>query len=140
MEELFTALKPIIFDLIIVLVTALASWIGLVVKGWITDKRSAVQAGQIKAIIEDTVVYVEQIAKNLNIDSAGKFELAKDKAIAYLKSKGFEVSEVELTVLIEAAVNAFFPHWEEIGSKELDGSVDKLEEELADIAKSAGTD
>lgn len=135
MNELLKELSPSLIEIAKILLSALGVWVGLVIKGWINDKRNAEQALQVKRIIENTVMYVEQVAKNLNLDSAGKLQLAKDKALAYLNSKGLEVSEVELNVLIESTVKAFFGKWVEIGDP-----VDKLEEDLAEISKSAGTD
>ncbi len=58
-----------------------------------------------KNIVEDTVKYVEQVYKNLS--STKKFNKAKDNIISLLNESGISITELELKVLIEAAVNNF---------------------------------
>ncbi len=56
-----------------------------------------------KSVIADTVKYIEQIY--MDIHGYDKLNAAKDKAAKLLKNKGIDISDSELTVLIESAVN-----------------------------------
>ena len=58
---------------------------------------------EVKEIVIDTVKFVEQ--KFSDLDSQGKFNTCKAKVLDYLASKGIEMSELELEILIESAVN-----------------------------------
>lgn len=61
-----------------------------------------------KNIVEDTVKYVEQVYKELS--STKKFNKAKENIITLLDDKGIHITELELKVLIESAVNSFNNH------------------------------
>ena len=56
-----------------------------------------------KEIVKDTVNYVEQVFKDIH--GAEKLEKAKEKALEWLNEKGIKISETELEILIESAVN-----------------------------------
>ena len=56
-----------------------------------------------KAIVRDTVKYVEQVFKDVH--GVEKLDAAKDKAVALLKEKGIKISDEEIIVLIESAVS-----------------------------------
>ena len=59
-----------------------------------------------KEIVDDTVKYVEQICSTCKkMSSEEKKQMAKEKAINWLSEKGIKVSDTELDILIEAAVN-----------------------------------
>lgn len=59
-----------------------------------------------KDIVENCVKYTEQICTNcMKKTSEQKKKIAKEKAIEWLGSKGITVSDTELDILIEAAVN-----------------------------------
>ena len=104
MNELFLELQPALFSIAVTVITAIASWLGLKAKELIDT--------QIKrSIVEDTVLYVEQIAKHF--DSEVKFNLAKEKAMDWLHTKGIKVSEKELEIMIESVVQSFFAHYNE---------------------------
>lgn len=90
-------------NLIAILVTILsgvASYIGLQVKAAYTKY---VDTKTKKEIVKSTVAYVEQVASVL--DSKTKYNEAKQKALEWLNEKGIKVSETELEILIESAVN-----------------------------------
>lgn len=95
-------LKTILLDnsnqVIMLLITSLATWIGTTYKNYITLKQK-------KDIVEATVKYVEQTSTNLN--SREKFSKAKEKAIIWFKEKGIKISDTELEVLIESCVLEF---------------------------------
>ena len=57
----------------------------------------------IRSIISDCVNYVEQKSKNEEIKN--QYEMAKDKAVNILNSKGIQVSEDEIDLLIESFVS-----------------------------------
>ena len=56
-----------------------------------------------KAIVRDTVKYVEQVFRDVH--GAEKLDAAKDKAVALLREKGVKISDEEIIVLIESAVS-----------------------------------
>lgn len=95
-------LKTILIDnsnqVIMLIITGLATWIGTTYKNYITLKQK-------KDIVEATVKYVEQTSTNLN--SREKFSKAKEKSIIWVKEKGIKISDTELEVLIESCVHEF---------------------------------
>lgn len=107
--ELLDALKPALLEIATVLFTAFAGWLAVKVNEWLYANKEEANAKQTRAIVEATVKYVEQVGKSLG--SEEKFELAKQKAVEWINSKGLSVSEVELEILIEASVNEFFQHY-----------------------------
>lgn len=56
-----------------------------------------------KAIVRDTVKYVEQVFKDIH--GVEKLDAAKNKAITLLREKGIKISDEEIIVLIESAVS-----------------------------------
>ena len=56
-----------------------------------------------KAIVRDTVKYVEQVFRDVH--GAEKLDAATDKAVALLREKGIKISDEEIIVLIESAVS-----------------------------------
>lgn len=96
-------LTPALLQIAGILLSALAGWLGLKVKAWLNTQEK-------RAIVESTVKYVEQVGRALG--SEQKFELAKATALAWFSEKGLKIGETELSVLIEAAVNDFFEHYE----------------------------
>lgn len=80
--------------------TAIGGYIGNLYRKYVNDKTK-------KQIVKDTVNYVEQITKSISISSENKLQKAKDKAIEWLNSKGIKISDTELEILIESAVNEF---------------------------------
>lgn len=105
MNELLVQLQPALISIAVTLITAIASWLGLKAKELLNTRIK-------RAIVEDTVLYVEQVAKELG--SQEKFKLAKEKAIEWLNAKGLKVSETELEILIESTVQSFFAHYKEV--------------------------
>jgi len=95
-------LQNSIIEILGVILTGIASFIGLKLKALYEEK---VNTETKKKIVEDTVKYVEQVTKDISITSENKKEKAKDKALEWLNEKGLTISETELDVLIESAVN-----------------------------------
>lgn len=98
MNELLLELQPHLINMAIALLTALGSWLMLKVKGLLDTKQK-------RDIVEATVRYVNQVAYDLG--GAEKLALAKAKALEWANSKGLQISEVELEILIESFVGQF---------------------------------
>ena len=98
MHELLLELQPHIISIAVTLLSAFAGWLGIKVKAFLDTKEK-------REIVESTVKYVEQVGRSLG--SHEKLELAKEKALEWLNVRGFNISDVELEILIEAAVQGF---------------------------------
>lgn len=98
MDILQTILLDNSNQVIMLLITGLATWIGTTYKNYINLKQK-------KDIIEATVKYVEQTSTNLT--SREKFSKAKEKVNSWLKEKNIKISDTELEVLIESFVHEF---------------------------------
>lgn len=96
LNELFgTYLIPAV----VTVVGAIASWIGVQLKKLYTDK---VNTKEKQDVVESTVTYVQQVYGDLKGEE--KLEKALETASDWLTSKGINVSDSELRVLIESAV------------------------------------
>ena len=101
-------------QIVYAIITAIAGYIGLVVKNlctkYINDKTKA-------AVAKTAVQFVEQVYKDLHGED--KLKTALSAASEMLNEKGITVSDLELRVLIEAAVgefnNAFNKTFEKVG-------------------------
>lgn len=91
-----------LLEILATVITAVASFIGIRIKNAYTKY---VDTQTKKEIVKDTVNYVEQVYKDIH--GAEKLEMAKRKAIEWLNEKGIKISETELEILIESAVNGF---------------------------------
>lgn len=89
-----------LFEILATIITTIASFIGVSIKNVYTKY---INTKTKKEIIKDTVIYVEQVYKDIH--GAEKLEMAKRKAIEWLNEKGIKISETELEILIESAVN-----------------------------------
>ena len=89
-------------EILYAIITAIAGYIGIVIKNlctkYINDKTKA-------AVAKTAVQFVEQVYKDLHGEE--KLNEALAAASEMLAEKGITVSELELRVLIEAAVNEF---------------------------------
>jgi LL-H family phage holin len=85
--------------LIYTVLTAVLGFIGIAIKSlierFVNDKRK-------QKIVETCVNAAEQIYKELNGNE--KLEKVKEKIVAMLNEKGLTISELEMDMLIEAAV------------------------------------
>jgi len=101
LENVLNALQSNIVEILMTILTALVSYIGITLKNlytkYINDKTK-------KSIVEATVKYVEQVGGLLN--SQEKLQKAKEKALEWLEEKGISISDTELEVLIESFVNS----------------------------------
>lgn len=93
-----------LMQILATIMTAVASWLGVTIKKAYTKY---IDTKTKKEIVNSTVSYVEQVCKTLDITGAEKFEKAKQKALEWLKEKGIKISDTELEIMIESAVNSF---------------------------------
>lgn len=84
---------------VVTVVGAIASWIGVQLKKLYTDK---VNTKEKQDVVESTVTYIQQVYGDLKGEE--KLEKALETASDWLTSKGINVSDSELRVLIESAV------------------------------------
>lgn len=81
--------------------TTILSYVGLKLKGLYEEY---INTKEKQAVVKNTVKYVEQVFSDL--EGCEKLEKAKVTAIDWLNEKGIKISDAELTVLIESAVQA----------------------------------
>lgn len=93
-------LQNYIFEILVAIITAMMSFIGLRIKNAYTKY---IDTQTKKDVVKDTVKYIEQVYKDIH--GKEKLEMAKRKALDWLNEKGIKISEVELEILIESAVN-----------------------------------
>lgn len=89
-----------LFEILATIITALASFIGVSIKNAYTKY---INTQTKKEVVKDTVNYVEQVFKDIH--GQEKLDKAKEKALEWLNEKGIKISETELEILIESAVN-----------------------------------
>lgn len=84
------------------ILTGIGSYVGIKIKAlldkYMTNKEK-------RKVVEDVVKAVEQMYYYL--DGAGKLQKAQEGAVELLASKGIDISEFELRMLIEATVSSF---------------------------------
>lgn len=88
-------------SIIMGILTAILGWLGATIKKIYNEK---VKNETIRNVIDDCVKYVEQKSKTETIQN--KYGMAKDKAINILNSKGIEITDDEIDLLIESFVNS----------------------------------
>lgn len=91
-----------LIEILATIITAVASFIGVSIKKAYTKY---VDTKTKKEIIKATVEYIEQIYKTAMITNEDKLAKCKEKALEWLNSKGLKISDTELEILIESAVN-----------------------------------
>lgn len=94
-------INEIIMPIIGASLTAVLSYIGLRLKN---AYERFVETREKQITIEHTVKYVEQVYGDL--EGCEKLAKAKITAKEWLEAKGIEISDIELTIFIESAVNA----------------------------------
>lgn len=96
LNELFSTY---LIPAVVTVVGAIASWVGVQLKKLYTEK---VNTKEKQEIVESTVTYIQQVYWDLKGEE--KLEKAVETASDWLTSKGINVSDSELRVLIESAV------------------------------------
>lgn len=99
-EEIITTY---LIPLLMAILTGVFTWIGTRIKSVIEEK---VKNEKAKEIIYDVVKYTEQTSKELT--SSEKFAKTLKEASEWLNSKGINLTEYELKIMIEAAVNSLY--------------------------------
>lgn len=87
-------------EILMTIITALTSFVGITIKNAYTKY---VDTQTKKEIVKSTVSYIEQVYYAMNGED--KLAKAKQKALEWLNQKGLKISETELEILIESAVN-----------------------------------
>ena len=91
---------------VITIVTAIFGYLAVRVKAKFDEK---INTETKRAVIEDTVKYVQQVYETL--DGKEKLQKALETSIEWLNQKGIKITEAEATILIEAAVKGFKEGW-----------------------------
>lgn len=99
---MFELIQPYLLEIITAIITGIAAFIGVKIKKLYEEY---VNTKVKKEVVDDTVKYVEQVYKDIHGED--KLNKAKEKALEWLNEKGISISETELEILIEAAVNGF---------------------------------
>lgn len=102
MTQIIEQLTQPLLEIAGILLTAFAGWLGLQLKLWLDTQQK-------RSIAESSVKYVEQVAKALGSDE--KLALAKETVLDRLSALNIKITDTELTVLIEAAVQNFTEHY-----------------------------
>lgn len=103
LEAILTSLESVDINLNTIImgaITGLLTWLGGTIKKFYNEY---IKNKTIRTVIDDCVRYVEQKSKKEEI--LDKYEMAKDKAVNILNSKGIDVTDDEIDLLIESFVN-----------------------------------
>lgn len=103
LEQIWELIQPQVIEIVTTLLLAFISYVGVKVKALYESK---VKNEQVKDIIEKIVMYVEQKGKELT--SSEKYDVALSKASEWLGEKHIKISEAELEILIESAVQNLY--------------------------------
>lgn len=91
-------------EIIIEYLPKILEYVIIIIAGILANKaKKLINTDIKKAIVRDTVKYVEQVFRDVH--GAEKLDAAKDKAVALLREKGIKISDEEIIVLIESAVS-----------------------------------
>lgn len=103
LEQIWEAIQPQVIDIVTTLLLLFVSYVGVKIKALYENK---VKNEQVKDIIEKIVMYVEQKGKELT--SSEKYDVALSKASEWLGEKHIKMSETELEIFIESAVQNLY--------------------------------
>lgn len=100
MSDIIGLIADNLIQIISTVITGVIGYLGIRIKNlyqaFIKDKIK-------RDIVEKTVKYVEQIGKDLSCDE--KKKKALEKSLEWMREKKIIVSDTELEILIESAVN-----------------------------------
>lgn len=102
MGELLNALQPYLLEIIVAILTGIATFIGTKVKKIYEEK---VNTETKEKVVNTVVNAVEQLYKDLKGEE--KLNKCIENATTMLNEKGITVTELELRMLIESTVNSF---------------------------------
>lgn len=114
--EILNALLPLVLSAAGIIFTALGTYLAMQVKKFLDTREK-------RALAEVSVKYVEQVGKLLG--SEEKFDMALKTLSEQLQNTGINFTEVELKVLIEAAVNGFKKEYSVFDEKPIEDVVAK---------------
>lgn len=98
-------------DIIVkIIIPILGAVVTYILVPWIKEKTTAEQQKNIKFLVQVAVNAAEQI-----FEEAGQGDKKKQYVIDFLNSKGINITEKELDILIEAAVFELNKGYEQIG-------------------------
>ncbi len=104
LETILEGISPYIWQILGVVLTSVASYIGLKLKNLYDAKiNTEVKEKIVKAVVE----MVEQLDKKYNWTSEEKYNKAKETIIRMINDAGLKITELELEVLIESVCNSF---------------------------------
>ncbi|MDD2496324.1 MAG: phage holin, LLH family [Tissierellia bacterium] len=104
LNEILTGISPYLWQILGVIITAIASYIGLKLKALYEAK---INNETKEKIVNAVVEMVEQLNKKYQWTSEQKYNKAKDTIIRMVEQTGLKITPLELEVLIEAACNSF---------------------------------
>ncbi len=100
MSDVLSIISDNLIEILGTIITGIIGYIGVRIKKlyqeYIQDKLK-------KDIVEKTVKYVEQIGKDFSCEQ--KKKKALEKSLEWMKEKKLNVSDTEIEILIESAVN-----------------------------------
>lgn len=100
MSDIINGITSNLHHIIGIIITGIISYVGLQIKNiyqnFILDRQK-------KDIVDKTVKYVEQTGISLSCEE--KKDMALKKSLEWLEDKKIKVSDIELEILIESAVN-----------------------------------
>ena len=102
MSELMELMKPYLLEIIVAILTGVATFIGNKVKKIYEEK---VNTETKEKVVNTVVNAVEQIYKDLKGEE--KLNVCIENATEMLNEKGITITELELRMLIESTVNSF---------------------------------
>lgn len=97
--EVLNQIIQILLPVLATVLTAVGTYVATRIKTLYTNK---VNDETTKKVIESTVKFVEQVYKDL--DGTEKLKKAIEQASEILQSKGINITEAEINMLIESAV------------------------------------
>lgn len=102
LNQIITAIMPYV----VTIVTALFGYLAVRVKSKLDEK---INTQTKREVAEATVNYIQQVYSALNGEE--KLRKALDTSIEWLNEKGIKVTEIEMTILIEAAIKGAKEGW-----------------------------
>ena len=98
-NDFLNQLIQILLPILATFITGVFTYLGNKIKKTYEEK---VKTETAKTVVKDVVQFVEQVYKDLH--GPEKLQKAIEQASAILKSKGIEITETEINMLIESAV------------------------------------
>lgn len=100
LSDIIGLISDNLIQIISTVITGVIGYLGIRIKNLYQD---FIQDKAKRDIVEKTVKYVEQVGKDLSC--AEKKDKALEKSLEWMKEKKINVSDTELEILIESAVN-----------------------------------